>query len=578
VIVNPLEKIAGCGGPLRLMLSVCLWLAFASAGFATPEFLLDMTHQNPGEGYPNSQFVDPKFLAERGYNGQVIGSIGGIQTFDSLAPGLLPEGGDERAWILRRAKELSQRVQAAHASGIKCFAGTDMILLPKKLIAKFKDEICDSRGRIDIERPKTQEIFRALLRESFERVPELDGIVVRTGEVYLQDYPYHAASANFTDGQRQGSSAILRGEQSHIQLLNIFRDEVCDKLNKVVIYRTWSFGPQNFHENPKYYLKVTDAIAPHTNLVFSIKHQQGDFHQLTVFNPTLMIGKHRQIIEVQCQREAYGKGAHPYYIGDGVINGWEEYAWLMKPGQPRGLRDVITNQLYAGIWTWSRGGGWEGPFLKNELWCDLNAYVVAKFAKNPNRTEENIFSDYARKKLKLSGADTKKFRELNLLSEKAVLRGQLTTLGAKVNVWWARDHFFEEPDLSDFIKKGLVEKALTEKAESVAMWRRIEQLAHQIHFADTNTQEFVEVSCAYGRIKYEIIQQAWTILFAGKSGEISSQASREQIRMAISKYDLLWSEWRALAEKHACCASIYKDVGFDHKPGLGAAIDRYRKI
>ena len=37
--------------------------------------------------------------------------------------------------------------------------------------------------------------------------------------------------------------------------------------------------------------------------------------------------------------EAYGKGAHPYYIGDGVINGWEEYAWLMKPGQPRGLRE-----------------------------------------------------------------------------------------------------------------------------------------------------------------------------------------------------------------------------------------------
>ena len=78
----------------------------------------------------------------------------------------------------------------------------------------------------------------------------------------------------------------------------------------------------------------------------------------------------------------------------------------------------------------------------------------------------------------------RKFRGLNLLSEKAVLRGQLTTLGAKINVWWARDHFFDEPDLSDFIKKGLVEKALIEKAESVAMWKRMEQLAHEIHFAE----------------------------------------------------------------------------------------------
>jgi len=572
-------KFTGSVGRRRLTLPVLVFLAGLSLNLmAAPEFLLDMTHHNPGEDYPASEFVNPQFLASWGYNGQVIGSIGGLQTFDKLAPGLLPEGCVERNWALQHADELRRRVQAAHAAGLKCFAGTDMILLPKKLIARFKDEICDKRGGIDIERPKTKEIFCELLRETFERVPELDGIVVRTGEVYLQDFPYHAASGNFSDKKRQGGSAILHGEQSHIELLKIFRDEVCVKLNKIVIYRTWSFGPQNFHESPRYYLKVTDAIAPHTNLIFSVKHQQGDFHQLTVFNPTLMIGKHRQIIEVQCQREAYGKGAHPYYIGDGVINGWEEYAWLMKPGQPQGLRDVITNNLCAGVWTWSRGGGWEGPYIKSELWCALNAYVIAKFAENPARSEADIFNEYAREKLKLSDADVKKFRELNLLSEKAVLRGQLTTLGAKINEWWARDHFFDEPDLSDFIKQGLVEKALAEKAESVAMWKRIDKLAQEIHFADTNTQEFVEVSAAYGRIKYEIIQQAWTILFAGKLGDKTGHYDREKIRAAIVRYDQLWQEWQVLAKAHPVCATIYLDVGFDHKPGLGAAINRYRRI
>ena len=572
-------KFTGSVGWSRLTLSVFVFLSCLSLNLmAAPEFLLDMTHRYPGDDYPASKFVNPQFLASWGYNGQVIGSIGGLQTFDEIAPGLLPEGSVERNWAMQHVAELKRRVQAAHAAGLKCFAGTDMILLPKKLIAKFKDEICDKQGRIDIGRPKTQKIFRALLRETFQRVPELDGIVVRTGEVYLQDFPYHAASGNFSDKKRQGGSAILHGEQSHIELLKIFRDEVCDKLNKIVIYRTWSFGPNNFHENPKYYLKVTDAIAPHPNLIFSIKHQQGDFHQLTPFNPTLMIGKHRQIIEVQCQREAYGKGAHPYYIGDGVINGWEEYAWLMKPGQPHGLRDVITNQLCAGVWTWSRGGGWEGPYIKNELWCELNAYVIAKFAENPARSEGEIFNEYARDKLKLSDGDAKKFRELNLLSEKAVLRGQLTTLGAKINVWWARDHFFDEPDLSDFIKQGLVEKALAEKAESVAMWKRIEQLAQEIHFADANTQEFVEVSASYGRIKYEIIRQAWTILFSGKAGDASGKYDREKIRAAISRYDNLWQEWRNLEKNHACCATINKDVGFDYKPGVGAAVNRYRRI
>jgi hypothetical protein len=247
----------------------------------------------------------------------------------------------------------------------------------------------------------------------------------------------------------------------------------------------------------------------------------------------------------------------------------------MKPGQPRGLRDVITNQLCAGVWTWSRGGGWEGPFLKNELWCEMNAYVIAKFAENPTRSEEEIFNEYAREKLTLSADDVKKFRELNLLSEKAVLRGQLTTLGAKINVWWARDHFFDEPDLSDFIKKNLVEKALAEKAESVAMWRQVEKLAHQIRFADTNTQEFVEVSAAYGRIKYEIIEQAWTVLFYGKLGDESGYYNHQTIRAAVDRYYELWNEWRALAKNHTCCATIYLDVGFDHKPGLGTAIGRY---
>jgi alpha-L-fucosidase len=77
----------------------------------------------------------------------------------------------------------------------------------------------------------------------------------------------------------------------------------------------------------------------------------------------------------------------------------------------------------------------------------LNAYVVAEFARNPARTEEEIFNEFARAKMKLADADVKKFREMNLLSAKAVLRGQLTTLGARVNEWWARDHFFEAPDL-----------------------------------------------------------------------------------------------------------------------------------
>jgi hypothetical protein len=287
-----------------------------------------------------------------------------------------------------------------------------------------------------------------------------------------------------------------------------------------------------------------------------------------------MIGKHRQIIEVQSQREAYGKGAHPYYIGSGVIDGWEEYAWMMKHGAPKGLRDIISHPLYAGIWTWSRGGGWEGPTITNGLWCELNTYVVSQFSAHPDLTEGQVFQNFARNELKLSAADAAKFHELCLLSAKAVLRGQLTTLGAKIDVWWARDHFFEEPDLSDFVKRGLAEKALAEKAEAVAMWKDIERLAAEIDFPDKATGDFVKTSAAYGRIKYAVVEQAWSIFLTDSAGT----HGREALRNAIARYDALWNEWRELKANHPSCSTIYQDVGFEGRPGMGAGVNRYRKV
>jgi hypothetical protein len=512
-----------------------------------------------------------------GFNAEIGGSICGIQTFDASEPDLIPADSAERRWADDALKAVRDHVSAVHARGLRCFAGTDLFVFPRALVAKHRDAICDAKGRIDIHRPKTQELFRESLRETFDKVPDLDGIVIRTGEVYLHNYPHHAASGHVSEDKRQGGSAILRGPESHIEILKILHDEVCVKRGKHVIYRTWSFGPGSLHESPEYYLKVTGAIAPHPNLIFSIKHQKGDFHQLTVFNPTLMIGAHRQIIEVQSQREAYGKGAHPYYIGGGVIDGWEEYAWMMKPGTPKGLRDVIGQPLYGGIWTWSRGGGWEGPYIQNGLWCELNTYMIIQFARDPKRSEADIFHRFAKDELKLSDADASKFHQLCRLSAQAVLRGQLTMLGAEIDVWWARDHFFEEPDLADFMKRGLVGKALAEKAEAVAMWRDIERLAGEIHFADEETSEFVRTSAAYGRIKYSIVEMAWTIFFAGKAGDASGTYDRETIARAIARYDALWDEWRSLKRNHPSCASIHLDVGFEGRPGMGAGVNGYRK-
>jgi hypothetical protein len=144
-------------------------------------------------------------------------------------------------------------------------------------------------------------------------------------------------------------------------------------------------------------------------------------------------------------------------------------------------------------------------------------------------------------------------------------------------LWWARDDVMSVPDLRNFVDKGLVAAALAEKAEAVAQWKRIESLAHQIKFRDAATQEFVETSAAYGRIKYALFEQAWTILLLGEQGKQTNKLDRAAMNRAIAAYDQLWKEWRELKAAHPSCATLYSDLGFMKKPGIGAAVSRYRK-
>lgn len=63
----------------------------------------------------------------------------------------------------------------------------DLVLFPKRLIDKYKME----KTFGDPRDPQTDKFLRLLIRQMFDRFPSLDGLVVRVGETYLQDAPYH---------------------------------------------------------------------------------------------------------------------------------------------------------------------------------------------------------------------------------------------------------------------------------------------------------------------------------------------------------------------------------------------------
>ena len=253
----------------------------------------------------------------------------------------------------------------------------------------------------------------------------------------------------------------------------------------------------------------------------------------------------------------------------GVIEGFEEH-------HGESVRKAWENPLLVGISTWSRGGGWKGPYLKNELWCDLNVFVIAKWAQNPNRSEEEVFNEFATGVLKLDADDAKKFRRLALLSADAVYRGKRSTKN-DIPPNWTRDQFIDRPPLPQDAKAWPA--FLQEKDDAVTMWKEIHSLAHAIHFPDAATKEYAEVSARYGLDLYRIYCAGFHL------AALKPDADKAKLREWISEYDDAWSDYKKLKADHPSCATIYVDKGFRYEPsigalekdGIGAFVDELRK-
>ena len=558
--------------------------------------VMDMVHHNPGEAMTESKFLDPSFLKTNEYGAKVFFLFEAAQfgiDWKSLDPSLFPDTTEAGRWVAEKAEIIHKKYDAAKKEGLQVYCMLDMLVLPSLLVEKHRAELTNEQGKLDISKPYTQLCIRELMKEMFETFPQLDGLVIRTGETYLHDAPYYV-----------GNHPVQNGMHDHIALINLLREEVCERRSKKLFYRTWDMG--QLHSIPKYYLSVTDSIEPHPNLYFSIKHTMTDFWRSAItdpdmnyntmdkywleesgqygvpFNPCIGIGKHQQVVEVQCQREYEGKGAHPNYIAKGVIDGFEEFK---KPGikKPYCLNQVKDNPLFKGVWTWSRGGGWGGPYIKNEFWIELNAYVMSHWASNPLKTEKEILYDFVKAK-GLPESEWEMFRRLCLLSEDGVIKGQYSTMG-DTYVNWTRDDtitgdVYQKSYFDRMIERNQVNAYLKEKEEAVRIWKEIEQISQKLHFPSEELNHFIRISCSYGRIKYELFAVSWQIMLCGYVADtIKKPFNRIEMDKYITAFDDLWKEWNDLSLENDNCPSMYKISSnfFGFPVGIQETIDKYRK-
>ncbi len=296
-----------------------------------------------------------------------------------------------------------------------------------------------------------------------------------------------------------------------------------------------------------------------SNLIFSIKHVNHDFVRALDFNTTLGHGKHQQIVEVSVnQAGLYGRCSSPYYIGKGIIEGWQE----MK--QPKGLRDLLDDKKIKGVWIWCWGDGWVGPYISNELWNDISEYVLRKWTIDPSKSEEFYFNEYATETLGLKNQQLKDFRKLVMLATDATFLGQQSRI-VPVSDWWCRDHYLTAVNVSDQVKKGKAQECIAEKVQAVEMWKEAEKLAAGITLKNPRDTDSMRVSTTYGRIKYQVIEQLWRIQMMLAEEQINKKPLDENAaRAAVEAYEKSYEEWRQLKRDNPSCPTLYVDHEAKH--------------
>ena len=304
-----------------------------------------------------------KFAIYYGYNGIVINSVDDIITYENTSI-LSKDIYDIRKRNFERYKKM---VEYADSLGLDIYFYNDEFRYTKGE-EKFVEDIC-------ITNPKFWELERLKYNELFRKFPEVDGVMIRIGEVYPKKYQKSFEIDKYP--------SFKCSKLNYTQTLNYFvknlKKIIVDENNKTYIQRTWSILFNNWHTDVNLYKKAIDNL---TGVIMSVKYVQGDFFEYLPYNPTIGIGKLPQIVEYQCRREFEGMGLFPNYLG------YEFNDSLSYIGS-----DI------PGVWIWPQGGG--PPQVENLIffegywkWIDANYYTVSKLLWEPHGNITEIAIDW----------------------------------------------------------------------------------------------------------------------------------------------------------------------------------------
>jgi hypothetical protein len=567
------------GYQFRLSIALLLLTRCATANDADDWLLLDHVEPYPSNpwGLADTPFQNPTVLRDQfGYNAQAVRGVGTASSFAAIEGGpWFPSQGGGQRWQQITELGVRGKIARAKAAGLQVFSVDDFFMWPKLLVDRFRDEIVGrtAGAPIDYARARTREILQAQIDEvaSFG----VDGMVVRVGESYPEDFPFHTGgSAVFN----HSSAACYSG------FIALLRELVCERHGLKLLFRTWypSWRPAgNLHVNPVFYREVTDAVPPHPKLYMSIKHQANDYLRFAPFNPTLGIGQHNQVVEVSCQRSYEGKGAYPNYIMAGVIDGFSENAnCSSSPRCAQGISSVVGTgrNLVKGVYSWSRGDGWSGgpDILQSEFWVRAHVFVLSKWFRSrqdgSTLSEEAAFLLYAAS-VGLGVADAKALRTIALLSAEA----ELGTYPMAAWSEWKRDCWLSGLNGFNYslvaTNSSQLQRALERKQLMLRQYEQIARLGSGLVFNTNDGGEAAarfHTSLLYGQLLHEQIAHGFAVLALGTQGTLSDRVfDTNALCAAADQYAAAVAGSKALLTSHVYSSSLFLGKSFPAPGGPG---------
>jgi hypothetical protein len=352
---------------------------------------------NPGEPQPETRYRDPKHLRALGYNGLVLYETTGLSGVES------PEAvgtGEVRRWMERTFEKVGQTVARAHEAGLEVYIFYDVLSLAASAVEREAAALT-CRNRPTTLCPGSEEALRRsahALEALLTLWPQVGGVVLRFGDNDAARLPYLVGNDIYTPHCAR-CSQLGRVDRISAVLKN-FYDLVVLKLNKRLIARAWNVRPNGMHDSVELCRRLAPRLPGDPNdqrLVLSFKFTETDFWRYQKWNPaSLVFGQRPVIYELQCQREFEGKGGMPNWQVPLWRDGYPETA---APGRPAGLANLAGDGHLAGLWAWVRGGGWGGPFVRNEAWIDANVVAVPLLADQPTSAPTDLADLWVRERL-----------------------------------------------------------------------------------------------------------------------------------------------------------------------------------